>query len=159
MYELICIYQKSQLFTLSPSPMLTAIFVIHSKETDDWTLQVQYSQPRDSGAYKCQVNSDPKIVRNVYLSVTVLHSAMELLVQLLLSVLEVNPEFVKASTSLRRNARDEYGIPEPIGKTIVDVENKRFLDGNLYKLPPTNSEEVQTLTEYGSAPNRETISL
>ncbi|XP_042861179.1 zwei Ig domain protein zig-8-like [Penaeus japonicus] len=63
--------------------------VIHSKETDDWTLQVQYSQPRDSGAYKCQVNSDPKIVRNVYLSVT----------------------------------------------------DKRFLDGNLYKLPPTNSEE------------------
>ncbi|XP_042892578.1 zwei Ig domain protein zig-8-like, partial [Penaeus japonicus] len=44
--------------------------VLHSGETDDWTLQVQYSQPRDSGAYKCQVNSDPKIVRNVYLSVT-----------------------------------------------------------------------------------------
>ncbi|XP_069989770.1 neuronal cell adhesion molecule-like [Penaeus vannamei] len=44
--------------------------VLHSGETDDWTLQVQFSQPRDSGAYKCQVNSDPKIVRNVYLSVT-----------------------------------------------------------------------------------------
>ncbi|XP_037791415.1 zwei Ig domain protein zig-8-like [Penaeus monodon] len=36
--------------------------VLHSGETDDWTLQVQFSQPRDSGAYKCQVNSDPKIV-------------------------------------------------------------------------------------------------
>ncbi|XP_069989646.1 uncharacterized protein [Penaeus vannamei] len=44
--------------------------VLHSPETDDWTLQVQYSQPRDSGTYKCQVNSDPKIVRNVHLTVT-----------------------------------------------------------------------------------------
>nr|XP_053647479.1 neuronal cell adhesion molecule-like [Cherax quadricarinatus] len=44
--------------------------VLHTPETDDWTLQVQYSQPRDSGNYKCQVNSDPKIVRNVFLTVT-----------------------------------------------------------------------------------------
>ncbi|XP_064085330.1 zwei Ig domain protein zig-8-like [Macrobrachium nipponense] len=44
--------------------------VLHSTETDDWTLQVQYAQPRDSGSYKCQVNSDPKIARSVYLSVT-----------------------------------------------------------------------------------------
>ncbi|XP_068203762.1 uncharacterized protein [Palaemon carinicauda] len=62
--------------------------VLHSSETDDWTLHVQYSQPRDSGTYKCQVNSDPKIARNVYLSVT----------------------------------------------------DKRYLDGNLYKMPATNSE-------------------
>ncbi|KAK3854825.1 hypothetical protein Pcinc_038717 [Petrolisthes cinctipes] len=44
--------------------------VLHSEETDDWTLQIQFSQPRDSGGYKCQVNSDPKIVQNVYLTVT-----------------------------------------------------------------------------------------
>nr|XP_045596620.1 zwei Ig domain protein zig-8-like [Procambarus clarkii] len=44
--------------------------VLHSSETDDWTLQLQSSQPRDSGAYKCQVNADPKIARNVYLTVT-----------------------------------------------------------------------------------------
>nr|XP_053637609.1 zwei Ig domain protein zig-8-like [Cherax quadricarinatus] len=44
--------------------------VLHSSETDDWTLQLQYTQPRDTGAYKCQVNSDPKIVRTVYLTVT-----------------------------------------------------------------------------------------
>ena len=44
--------------------------IIHGEATDDWTLQIQYSQPRDSGVYKCQVNSDPKIARNVYLSIT-----------------------------------------------------------------------------------------
>ncbi|KAK8387948.1 hypothetical protein O3P69_020092 [Scylla paramamosain] len=44
--------------------------VLHSPHTDDWTLQVRSSQPRDAGTYTCQVNSDPKIVRNVYLSVT-----------------------------------------------------------------------------------------
>ncbi|XP_071544020.1 kin of IRRE-like protein 1 [Panulirus ornatus] len=68
--------------------------VLHTQETDDWTLQVQYSQPRDSGTYKCQVNSDPKIVRNVFLSVT----------------------------------------------------DKRFLDGQLYKMPATTGEDG----EYGT---------
>ncbi|KAF2349749.1 Immunoglobulin V-set domain [Trinorchestia longiramus] len=43
--------------------------ILHSDETDDWTLQIQFTQPRDSGAYKCQVNSRHKIARNVYLSV------------------------------------------------------------------------------------------
>ncbi|XP_050714545.1 myotilin-like [Eriocheir sinensis] len=63
--------------------------ILHSQETDDWTLQIQYTQPRDAGAYKCQVNSDPKIVRNVYLTVT----------------------------------------------------DKRFLDGQLYKMPTTVKEQ------------------
>ncbi|XP_042235871.1 zwei Ig domain protein zig-8-like [Homarus americanus] len=68
--------------------------VLHSAKTDDWTLQLQYTQPRDAGAYKCQVNSDPKIVRNVYLTVT----------------------------------------------------DKRVLDGQLYRMPPTNKENG----EYGT---------
>ncbi|KAK8400511.1 hypothetical protein O3P69_003285 [Scylla paramamosain] len=68
--------------------------IMHSHETDDWTLQIQYTQPRDAGAYKCQVNSDPKIVRNVYLTVT----------------------------------------------------DKRFLDGQLYKMPPSTREQG----EYGT---------
>ncbi|XP_050733884.1 hemicentin-2-like [Eriocheir sinensis] len=63
--------------------------VLHSPRTDDWTLQIQTSQPRDAGRYTCQVNSDPKIVRDVYLSVT----------------------------------------------------DKRFLDGRLYKMPPTAGEK------------------
>nr|XP_045613078.1 zwei Ig domain protein zig-8-like [Procambarus clarkii] len=68
--------------------------VLHTQETDDWTLQVQYSQPRDSGTYKCQVNSDPKIVRNVFLTVT----------------------------------------------------DKRYLDGQLYRMPATSNKEG----EYGT---------
>ncbi|XP_068202992.1 zwei Ig domain protein zig-8-like [Palaemon carinicauda] len=46
------------------------IKVFHDERTDDWTLQIRYSQPKDSGVYKCQVNSRPKIVRNFFLKVT-----------------------------------------------------------------------------------------
>ncbi|CAL4094888.1 unnamed protein product [Meganyctiphanes norvegica] len=44
--------------------------VFHTPQTDDWTLQIQSSQARDSGAYTCQVNSDPKIFIHMYLKVT-----------------------------------------------------------------------------------------
>ncbi|XP_042235867.1 zwei Ig domain protein zig-8-like [Homarus americanus] len=43
--------------------------VLHTPETDDWTLQVLFTKPWDTGTYKCQVNSHPKIFRDVYLSV------------------------------------------------------------------------------------------
>ncbi|XP_064122390.1 immunoglobulin superfamily DCC subclass member 3-like [Macrobrachium nipponense] len=43
--------------------------VIHSPETDDWTLQVRETKPWDTGTYKCQVNSHPKIFRDVHLNV------------------------------------------------------------------------------------------
>nr|XP_053637627.1 uncharacterized protein LOC128692497 [Cherax quadricarinatus] len=43
--------------------------VLHTPETDDWTLQVLFTRPWDTGTYKCQVNSHPKIFRDVHLSV------------------------------------------------------------------------------------------
>ncbi|XP_064085748.1 zwei Ig domain protein zig-8-like isoform X2 [Macrobrachium nipponense] len=46
------------------------IQVFHDQRNDGWTLQIRYSQPKDSGVYKCQVNSYPKIVRNFFLKVT-----------------------------------------------------------------------------------------
>ncbi|XP_050702869.1 zwei Ig domain protein zig-8-like [Eriocheir sinensis] len=44
--------------------------VHHEASTGDWTLQVRRAQVTDSGAYVCQVNASPKIVRRVYLTVT-----------------------------------------------------------------------------------------
>lgn len=35
--------------------------VVRTADFKDWTLQVKYAQPRDSGIYECQVNTEPKI--------------------------------------------------------------------------------------------------
>ncbi|XP_017062653.1 zwei Ig domain protein zig-8 isoform X2 [Drosophila eugracilis] len=35
--------------------------VIHPPSSDDWNLKIDYAQPRDSGVYECQVNTEPKI--------------------------------------------------------------------------------------------------
>ncbi|GFR20722.1 IGv domain-containing protein [Trichonephila clavata] len=34
---------------------------LHIQKSNDWTLQIKYTQLRDSGTYECQVSSDPKI--------------------------------------------------------------------------------------------------
>nr|XP_027208610.1 uncharacterized protein LOC113802266 [Penaeus vannamei] len=51
---------------VAPDP---AFPVLHTPETEDWTLQVSATRPWDSGTYKCQVNSHPKIFKDVNLSV------------------------------------------------------------------------------------------
>ncbi|KAG7161647.1 Zwei Ig domain protein zig-8-like 10, partial [Homarus americanus] len=43
--------------------------VVHSQDSDQWTLVVTYAQLRDSGIYECQVNTDPKLSRPVTLNV------------------------------------------------------------------------------------------
>ncbi|KAH8256445.1 hypothetical protein KR032_007292 [Drosophila birchii] len=35
--------------------------VIHPPSSEDWDLKIDYAQPRDSGVYECQVNTEPKI--------------------------------------------------------------------------------------------------
>ncbi|XP_063610480.1 zwei Ig domain protein zig-8-like [Penaeus indicus] len=47
----------------------TANWVIHPATSDNWTLQIKYVQQRDSGAYECQVNTEPKISMPFYLTV------------------------------------------------------------------------------------------
>ncbi|XP_018329310.1 T-lymphocyte activation antigen CD86 [Agrilus planipennis] len=42
---------------------------IHNHHSDDWTLQVRYTQRRDSGIYECQVSTTPPIGHSMYLSV------------------------------------------------------------------------------------------
>ncbi|XP_055637805.1 zwei Ig domain protein zig-8-like [Toxorhynchites rutilus septentrionalis] len=44
--------------------------VHHPPDSDDWDLKISYAQPRDSGIYECQVNTEPKINMAVYLHVT-----------------------------------------------------------------------------------------
>ncbi|XP_045109454.1 zwei Ig domain protein zig-8-like isoform X2 [Portunus trituberculatus] len=43
--------------------------VLHPENSNDWTLHIKFATLRDSGVYECQVNSDPKISRTVYLNV------------------------------------------------------------------------------------------
>ncbi|XP_065090228.1 hemicentin-2-like [Ochlerotatus camptorhynchus] len=44
--------------------------VHHPLDSDDWDLKISFAQPRDSGIYECQVNTEPKINLAVYLHVT-----------------------------------------------------------------------------------------
>ncbi|KAH8292613.1 hypothetical protein KR054_006464 [Drosophila jambulina] len=47
--------------------------VIHPPSSEDWDLKIDYAQPRDSGVYECQVNTEPKINLAVFLEITVLN--------------------------------------------------------------------------------------
>lgn len=42
---------------------------LQNDETGDWTLQIKYAVPKDSGAYECQVSTTPPIGLVIYLSV------------------------------------------------------------------------------------------
>ncbi|XP_017056799.1 uncharacterized protein LOC108098416 [Drosophila ficusphila] len=44
--------------------------VIHPPSSEDWDLKIDYAQPRDSGVYECQVNTDPKINLAIVLEIT-----------------------------------------------------------------------------------------
>ncbi|XP_075979478.1 zwei Ig domain protein zig-8-like [Anticarsia gemmatalis] len=44
---------------------------LHTDGSDEWTLRVAPAQPRDSGAYECQVSTEPKISLSFTLSVVV----------------------------------------------------------------------------------------
>ncbi|XP_034490901.1 zwei Ig domain protein zig-8 isoform X2 [Drosophila innubila] len=44
--------------------------VIHPLNSEDWDLKIDYAQPRDSGIYECQVNTEPKINLAVTLEIT-----------------------------------------------------------------------------------------
>lgn len=35
--------------------------VKHPESSDEWTLKIDYVQPRDAGIYECQVNTEPKM--------------------------------------------------------------------------------------------------
>lgn len=35
--------------------------VKHPEPSDEWTLKINYVQPRDAGVYECQVNTEPKM--------------------------------------------------------------------------------------------------
>ncbi|XP_016964540.1 fibroblast growth factor receptor homolog 2 [Drosophila biarmipes] len=45
--------------------------VVRTVDSKDWTLHVKYAQPRDSGIYECQVNTEPKISMAFRLNVIV----------------------------------------------------------------------------------------
>ncbi|XP_026493433.2 protein CEPU-1-like isoform X1 [Vanessa tameamea] len=44
---------------------------LHTDGSDEWTLRVAHAQPRDSGAYECQVSTEPKISLSFWLTVVV----------------------------------------------------------------------------------------
>ncbi|XP_023229795.1 neurotrimin-like isoform X1 [Centruroides sculpturatus] len=49
---------------------------IHIENTNDWALQIKFSQLKDAGVYECQVSSDPKISYFVNLTVLVAKAAI-----------------------------------------------------------------------------------
>ncbi|XP_066939682.1 uncharacterized protein [Macrobrachium rosenbergii] len=47
----------------------TRYLVLHPPGSEEWTLHIKFTQLGDGGWYECQVNSDPKITRQVLLLV------------------------------------------------------------------------------------------
>lgn len=43
--------------------------IVGDQDIDEWNLQIDYVQPRDTGIYECQVNTEPKIHRAIVLKV------------------------------------------------------------------------------------------
>lgn len=43
----------------------------HLADTEDWTLQIRYTQLRDAGTYECQVSTEPKMSLLITLNVVV----------------------------------------------------------------------------------------
>ncbi|CAL1300946.1 unnamed protein product [Larinioides sclopetarius] len=50
---------------------------LHLRKNNDWTLQIKYTQLRDSGTYECQVSSDPKISFFVNLTIVEAKASIE----------------------------------------------------------------------------------
>lgn len=44
--------------------------VIHPPGSDDYDLRIEYTQPKDTGIYECQVNTEPKINLALHLKIT-----------------------------------------------------------------------------------------
>ncbi|EEC15969.1 conserved hypothetical protein [Ixodes scapularis] len=44
---------------------------IHLEGSDDWTLEVRYTQKGDAGVYECQISTEPKMSLNVSLALVV----------------------------------------------------------------------------------------
>lgn len=45
--------------------------MLNKEGSDDWTLQIKFTQKRDAGDYECQVSSDPPVIHCVTLHVVV----------------------------------------------------------------------------------------
>nr|XP_021187736.2 hemicentin-2 [Helicoverpa armigera] len=75
---------------------------LHADGSDEWTLRVAPAQPRDSGAYECQVSTEPKISLSFRLTVVV--SKAEIL---------SGPElFVRAGSDINLTCVAKYA-PDP----------------------------------------------
>lgn len=44
---------------------------IHMDDSDDWTLEIKYTQKKDAGIYECQVSTEPKMSLAIQLNVVV----------------------------------------------------------------------------------------
>lgn len=42
---------------------------LHTEGSDEWSMRISSSQPRDSGVYECQVSTEPKISQAYRLNV------------------------------------------------------------------------------------------
>ncbi|KAL2747873.1 basement membrane-specific heparan sulfate proteoglycan core protein-like isoform X1 [Vespula maculifrons] len=65
MYALVSWIRKKDLHILTSSIHTytgdARFSVKHPESSDEWTLKIEYVQPRDAGIYECQVNTEPKM--------------------------------------------------------------------------------------------------
>ncbi|XP_037926328.1 zwei Ig domain protein zig-8 isoform X2 [Hermetia illucens] len=101
--------------------------VIRAENSPNWTLQIKYPQPRDSGVYECQVNSEPKMSLSYFFNV----------VELKANISGTPDLYVKSGSDINLTCRIPQG-PHELGNIfwykgneIIDTAvNQNELDSN-----------------------------
>lgn len=76
---------------------------LHADRSENWTLHIRFSQARDSGAYQCQVNTDPRISMLFHLTVTEAATLMD----------GSNQRYVRAGSDIQLSCRTSVASQPP----------------------------------------------
>ncbi|XP_051175576.1 cell adhesion molecule DSCAML1-like [Leptopilina boulardi] len=133
--------------------------------TEDWTLQIKYPQPRDSGTYECQVSTTPPIGHSMHLAVvepiTTIVGSPEMYINKgstmnLTCVVRHSPE--PPSSIFWTHNHEEINYDSPRGGVSVITEKGEITTSYLL-IQRAQSTDSGEYTCHPSNANRQTISV
>ncbi|XP_063586292.1 zwei Ig domain protein zig-8-like [Penaeus indicus] len=86
---------------------------LHADRSENWTLHIRFSQARDSGAYQCQVNTDPRISMLFHLTVTAPEPLSRLPAEAATLMDGSNQRYVRAGSDIQLSCRTSVASQPP----------------------------------------------